>query len=230
MILSNDDLIQLEFNNLLENVCPLFTDRDYKVREASMQLFKTLINLPYFSTRSVLHPFYNLINVHLSCAMTHNVESVQYSSLKLLDILIENMSDLVRNHAYSIFDNFIAQISNTTLKGDKRQLKNDPYKLTSTQAWRHNVLSRLYKMLYIVSATFKNEKNANLNSQVTNENDQFDFFNKRPLEASKLSTLNIEFDSVRQCLITMNTNQVVSRTSLKIWYLNFIKLIRGFEI
>ena len=213
MIVSNDDLIQLEFNNLLENVCPLFTDRDYKVREAAMQLFKTLILLPFFGNKSVLQPFYSLINVHLSCAMTHSVESVQYSSLKLLDILIENLPDLVRIHAYGIFDNFIAQISNTSLKGDKRQLKNDPYKLTSTQTWRHNVLSRLYKMLYIVSTAFKAEKSANLNG----EHEHGDFFTKRPVEASKISTLSIDFDAVRQCVITMNAaSQVDNRTSLKI--------------
>ena len=222
MITSNNDLIQLEFANLLEHVCPLFTDRDYKIREASMHLFKTLILLPYFSNKSLLHPFYNLISVHLSCAMTHSVENVQHTSLKLLDILIENLPELVRNYAYGIFDNFIAQISNTNLKGDKRQLKNDPYKLTSTQTWRHNVLNRLYKMLFIVSASFRNNKKAAslTNERANDENSQFDFFNSKSTGEASRTTL-IEFDRARHCLITINSNQMDNIPSLRIWYLFF---------
>ena len=221
MIVANNDLIQLEFNNLLENMCPLFTDRDYKIREASMQLFKTLILLPYFSNKAILIPFYNLINVHLSCAMTHSVENIQYTSLKLLDILVENLPDLVRMNAYSVFDNFIAQISNSNLKGNKRQLKNDPYKLTSTQTWRHNVLSRLYKMLVIVSASFsKNSKNSTISEHSQEENIQLDFFNNKTREVSKLSIIPINFDSSRQCLITLNSNLNENKSSIRIWLEN----------
>lgn len=159
MISNNDDLIRTEFSNLLENLCPLFADREYKVREATIVLFKTLILLPLFKDQNsnLLQPFYGLINVYLSCAMTHIVDTVQYSSLKLLDILIEHMPDLIRIHAYSIFENFIEQISKATLKGNKRTLKNDPYKMTSTQTWRHNVLNRLHKMLMIVNHLSNND-------------------------------------------------------------------------
>ncbi len=82
--------------------------------------------------------------------MTHIVKSIQQSSLKFLDILIEHMPELIRVHSYDIFENFINQISKAALKGDKRTLKNEPYKMTSTQAWRSNVLISLYKMLKIV--------------------------------------------------------------------------------
>jgi len=84
--------------------------------------------------------------------MTHISENVQNDSLKLLDILIEHIPDLVRSHAYTIFQNFVDQISKASLKGDRRTLKNDPYKMTSTQTWRSKVLSRLFKMLQIVSS------------------------------------------------------------------------------
>jgi hypothetical protein len=152
MITQNDDLIKLEFSNLLDNLCPLFSDRDYKVRESVILLLKTLIKLPYFSQNpSVLKPFYHLINVHLSSAMTNMMDPIQDSSLKILDLLIENMPEFVHTHAYNIFENFINQISKNNLKGDRRTLKNEPYKLTSTQGWRHKVLARLYRMLTIVS-------------------------------------------------------------------------------
>ena len=96
---------------MLENLCPLFYDRDYKVREAVMLLFKTLIQLPYFNKNSsVLKPFYYLINVHLSCAMTNIIDSVQDSSLKVLDVLIENLPEFLQTHAYNIFENFIGLI------------------------------------------------------------------------------------------------------------------------
>jgi pre-rRNA-processing protein IPI1 len=204
MILKNDDLIKLEFNNLLENVCPLFTDRCYKTREAAIQLLKTLISLPYFNNKSVLQPFYGLINVHLSCAMTHIVEEVQHSSLKLLDILIESLPDLVKTHAYNIFENFIDQISKANLKGE-RTLKNDPFKFTSTQAWRHNVLNHLYKMLLIVA---ENKNGKRIDSEFIELNGD---------ESSKISTFFIEFDESRKCLINIDTNRVDNRTTLKIW-------------
>jgi hypothetical protein len=82
--------------------------------------------------------------------MTHVIETVQHSSLKLLDIIIEHMPELIREHAAAIFDNFIEQISKHSLRGDRRVLKNDPYKLTSTQTWRYDVLHRLHVMLLVV--------------------------------------------------------------------------------
>lgn len=118
MITSNHDIIRMDLNNFLENICPLFSDRDYKVREACMQLFKTFILLPHIlQKKNTLEPFYSLLNVHLSCSMTHISENVQYDSLKLLDILIEHMPDLVKINAYAIFGNFIDQISKATLRG-----------------------------------------------------------------------------------------------------------------
>ncbi len=200
MILTNSDLIRLELSNLLENLCPMFSDRDYKVREASMQLFKTVILLPNinYKKQNVLEPFFNLINVHLSFTMTHIVESIQYSSLKLLDILIEHLPELIRVHSYNIFENFIDQISKATLKGDKRTLKNDPYKMTSTQAWRHNVLSRLYKMLTIVSST------SNDLAIIKNKNEVV------PL------VINFDQNHVQQCLISASVYKS-EIPGLKIW-------------
>ena len=186
MILNNPDLLKLELGHFLECVCPLFSDREYNIRETTMQLFKTLIDLPLLANRSILKPFYTLINVHLSLAMTHIVDNVQYSSLKLLDLLIANLPDLVRIHAYSIFQNFIDQISKAPLKGDRRVLKNDPFKLTSTQTWRQNVLNRLYKMLLIVSFDASVE---------TNETSEAYSLNEREPEI-------INFDSIRHCYVT----------------------------
>jgi pre-rRNA-processing protein IPI1 len=186
MILQNEEFIKLEFSNLLENLCPLFYDRDYKVREAAQTLFKTLIQLPYFSlNQNILKPFFYLINVHLSCAMTNITENVQYSSLKLLDILIESMPEFIHTHAYNIFENFIDQISKSNLKGDKRTLKNDPYKFTSTQAWRHNVLNRLYKILLIISQN-KNKSKVASDQELNNS----------------IRVDTIKFDSVNQCQVT----------------------------
>lgn len=187
MILGNTDLLKLELGHFLENICPLFSDREYNIRETTMQLFKTLIDMPMFANRSMLRPFYNLINVHLSLAMTHIVDNVQYSSLKLLDLLIAHLPELVRTHAYSIFQNFIDQISKAPLKGDRRVLKNDPFKLTSTQAWRQNVLNRLHKMLLIISS-----------DPLTH--DQVD-------ESSNKESTVVHFDSVRQCLVTKEIEQ-----------------------
>lgn len=190
MILSNTDLLKLELGHFLENICPLFSDREYNIRETTMQLFKTLIDLPILANRSMLRPFYNLINVHLSLAMTHIVDNVQYSSLKLLDLLIAHLPELVRTHAYSIFQNFVDQISKAPLKGDRRVLKNDPFKLTSTQAWRQNVLSRLHKMLLIVSS-----------------DEAAAAANERTHETSS-EPIIVNFDSVRHCYVTIESEPV----------------------
>jgi pre-rRNA-processing protein IPI1 len=214
MLLSNNDLIRTELGNFLEHFCPLFTDREYKVRDNAINIFNTFLNLPYFipsgnnnnSLRrsSLLSPFFGLINVHLSCAMTHIVENVQYTSLKVLDILIENLPELVKIHAYNIFENFIDQISKASLRGDKRVLKNDPYKMTSTQAWRHNVLSRLHKMLLIVS------------SKVTIDSSK--------LDQQAEDEFVVEFNDIRQCLITKTTLNDQNCKTLRLKYFKkFIK-------
>ncbi len=114
-------------------------------------MLKTFILHPSVSKNNALEPFFQLISVHLCCAMTHIVEKIQYSSLKLLDLLIDLKPDFVRAFAPKILENFIEQIS----KGDpnranRRVLKNDPLKFTSTHSWRKNVLTRLSKMLAIV--------------------------------------------------------------------------------
>jgi len=222
MLLANSELVKLEFINLLENVCPLFTDREYKVREAAMHLFKTLILLPHFrSSKNILKPFYPLINVHLSCAMTHIMDNIQHSSLKLLDILIEHLPDLVRSHAYTIFENFIEQISKANLKGDKRTLKNDPYKLTSTQTWRHNVLNRLHRMLLIISSLSPNQT---LTQTSTETAAHHDLQNTHLETSQKTSTKTISIDfnneNFHKCLIEVNTShEMEMRNSFKLWFL-----------
>lgn len=215
MILANNELIRLELSNLLENLCPIFSDRDYKVREAAMQLFKTVILLPSLSNKKQLEPFYGLINVHLSFSMTHIIENIQYSSLKLLDILIEHIPELIRVHSYNIFENFIDQISKANLKGDKRTLKNDPYKMTSTQTWRHNVLSRLYKMLLIVSSNDLAKNKKNIVEPVGEVNSW--------VKTDACETLQINFKESRNCLISNYSNKKET-PSLKIWFeFNLVK-------
>jgi hypothetical protein len=201
IIQSNEELIKLELSSLLENICPLFSDRNYKVREASMSLFKTIILSNDLIKRSLLIPFYGLINVHLSCAMTNILDEIQYSSLKLLDILIDHLPDLVRMHSNNIFENFLDQISKTTLKGDKRILKNDPYKLTSTQSWRQNVLIRMYNLLSIVGSHAEsnfiypqNDDSLN-NPEIKNVGD-----------SDKQADRNIFFDETRNLIVFNYSN------------------------
>lgn len=146
------DCLRYELSHIVENVCPLFSDKEYKIRETSGDLLRSLILHPFVAQCNALEPFYHLISVHLCCAMTHIVEKIQYSSLKLLDILVEHKPDFVRTYALALFDNFVEQISKSDLKGTRRILKNDPFKFTSTHTWRKNVLSRLSRMLNIVTA------------------------------------------------------------------------------
>lgn len=146
------EILKNELSHIIENVCPLFSDKEYKVREASSEIFRSLVLHPLVTPTNSLEPFYHLISVHLCCAMTHIVEKIQYSSLKLLDILVEHKPDFIRKYAMSIFDNFVEQISKSDLKGTRRILRNDPFKFTSTHSWRKNVLSRLSRMLNIVAA------------------------------------------------------------------------------
>ena len=213
MIIGNPDLIRLELSYLLENLCPVFSDREYKVREAAMQLFKTMILLPGLNQKkhNVLEPFYSLINVHLTFSMTHIVESIQQSSLKFLDILIEHMPELIRVHSYDIFENFINQISKAAVKGDKRTLKNEPYKMTSTQAWRSNVLIRLYKMLKIVLSSDVSKNKKFLDTEDTGDTGDW-------IKANGCQTLVASFeDTDKQCVITTYSNKT-EQMSLRIWF------------
>jgi len=215
MISTNSEIIRLDMNNFLESMCPLFSDREYKVREAAMQLLKTFILLPELAKKkSSLEPFYSLLNVYLSCTMTHIDEKVQHSSLKLLDILVENMPELVRIHAYTIFENFVDQISKASLKDNKRVLKNDPYKMTSTQTWRHNVLTRLYKMLLIVSNSAEAKVKTGHEKPETNPFECIE--NNWKLLGNKSRSLVINFGEDRQCSIISHLKENECKPSLKI--------------
>lgn len=209
MITHNQSILRFDLNNFLENIFPLFSDRDYRVREACMQLFKTFILLPEISRANSLEPFYSLLNVHLSCAMTHISENVQNDSLKLLDILIDTIPDLVRINAYTIFDNFVDQISKATLRGSRRTLKNDPYKMTSTQAWRSKVLSRLYKMLLIVSSVKSQVKSETLNV--------FNFESTKWLDMPNGNrSVLVEIDANRKCSVASYERNKSEKQPLKI--------------
>lgn len=165
MLQKNSDLfLNYELNHILESVCPLFIDREYKIRKQINEFIKLLLNILLKNEKLILlKPFYKLINAHLSCAMTHIDENIQYNSLIILDIFIQYLPNMIYLHSYNIFENFIEQISKvtsgsggvnsttTTTTTCRRVLKNDPYKLTSTQSWRSNVLARLYKILVIVA-------------------------------------------------------------------------------
>ncbi len=66
LLADNRELLRLEIFSLLEHMCPLFVDREYKVREASMQLFKSVVcsaELSSITSRHVLRPFYSLLGV-----------------------------------------------------------------------------------------------------------------------------------------------------------------------
>jgi transcriptional regulator len=184
-IASNVDFLKFELNSLLENLCPLFTDREYKVRESSIDLLKQLILNEYIQSNNSLQSFFHLINVHLSCAMTHIIEHIQYSSLKLLDILIENKPDFIQAYALKILQNFIDQISKASLKGNKRVLKNEPGKFSSTLNWRKNVLNRLNKMLTIVA-----------NRDLSNGD-----------ASGGQITVPVSFNESRQCVVVLEKDQ-----------------------
>ena len=194
MLQKNSDLLlNYELSHILESVCPLFIDREYKIRKQINEFIKIMLNILIKNNKLILlKPFYKLLNAHLSCAMTHIDENVQYNSLILLDIFIQHLPNLICLHSYNILENFIEQISkittNQTTNGgtnkniQRRILKNDPYKLTSTQSWRSNVLLRLYKILLIVS---NSNSTANENADCLTESD-----NKRL----------IQFDELNECI------------------------------
>jgi hypothetical protein len=151
VICYNDfEFVSRNVGNLLENLCPLFINRDYKIREAASLLFKTILTIPNIKDKNIFKPFYELIDIHLNCAMTHFIEKIKYSSLKLLDILIENLPDFLILKPYKIFDNFLDQISIESPSSKKLSLRNDPCRFTSTQNWRYNVLKRIYTMMNII--------------------------------------------------------------------------------
>ena len=195
MLQKNSDLfLNYELSHILESVCPLFIDREYKIRKQINEFIKLLLNILLKNDKlALLKPFYKLINAHLSCAMTHIDENIQYNSLIILDIFIQQLPNMIYSHSYNIFENFIEQISKVTSSntgggggggGNKvttrRILKNDPYKLTSTQSWRSNVLARLYKILLIVSKSVNNHEilNENENENIKGQLFQFNDLNE----------------------------------------------------
>jgi pre-rRNA-processing protein IPI1 len=167
MCQENKHLVLKELGPLLEHVCLLFNDRDHKIRKVAIQLLGFVLHSDL--DKVLFRPYYNLLNAHLSCSMTHIDENIQNSSLQILDLLIQYLPNLILSHYSQIFEAFIEQISKlSTIKSSsktKRVLKNDPYKLTSTQAWRSNVLSRIYKLISLLTNEYHPQTSQNTNKR-----------------------------------------------------------------
>ena len=117
--------------------------------------------------------------------------------------------------SYYFCINYIS-ISKATLKSEKRVLKNDPYKMTSTQTWRSKVLSRLFKMLQIVSAVSEMKLNKASQMLVAEANAfNFESTEWKMLPSNRSQSLMVNIDETRQFSIITSDCNGTKRSSLK---------------
>ncbi|XP_072268183.1 testis-expressed protein 10 isoform X2 [Pyxicephalus adspersus] len=149
---THPSLIDTHISSIMSEVTAMFTDKDAMVRSATISVLQHLA--PMISQDRIA-PFFPLLSAHLSSAMTHIMSEIQEDSLKILDILLEEYSDLLIDRSSMLLNNFLELVSHKKNSKEKKNtdkstawtLSVNPNRKITSQKWRINVLGRLKKFL-----------------------------------------------------------------------------------
>lgn len=93
---------------IITRVLELLMDVEHKIRITVVHLLSDIFReLP----SHYLIPFYDILNTHVACAMTHRELPIQQDSLKFINVMIEFAPDAVKRKFPTLIKNFIRIIS-----------------------------------------------------------------------------------------------------------------------
>ncbi|GAB1598019.1 testis-expressed protein 10-like isoform X1 [Argonauta hians] len=182
LLVNFPELLSENLSQIMQKIAELFIDKESNVRQANLQLLKSI--LPSVS-ENVLSPFFPLLSAHLCCAMTHIDEARQQHSLSILDLLLHHYPKQLIQNSCQLLPNFIQQISlirhspNKKILGklsknnfmdskSTRSLSVDPNSKLSSIKWRLGVLQRISKMMELIIAEEDNYAISGLNGSAPN--------------------------------------------------------------
>jgi len=147
----SSSLISDNLSSLLASLMPLSHDIEKKLRKLSVPLITQILSS---TPPASLAPLHNVILAHLGCALTHIDQRIQQDGLLLLDSALENAEGFIRENYSVLLPNCLDQISSKKKPGSKKEgtslAANVSEEMTALN-WRLNVLSRVEKVLDILS-------------------------------------------------------------------------------
>jgi len=148
LVQSHPEILDTNSSLILCKILPLLTEREGKVRTPAGKILQTIFQLMTGNgngSSAMLEPLYDVISVHLCCALSHIDVSVQRGALRVLDTVIDRLPELVRRRSDQVLPNCLSQIA---VKGGKLDsAMND--NVTSVQR-RTEVIHRIVKLLQVL--------------------------------------------------------------------------------
>jgi len=145
LVQDHSQLLESNPSLILSRLLPLLTEKEGKVRNPAIKILQAIFD----SSSDCLEPLYEVVSVHLCCALSHIDISIQFGALRLLDTVIERVPELVRRHAGQILPNCLSQIAISGGSKLDAAALNDA---VSNVRRRTEVISRIAKLFRILSS------------------------------------------------------------------------------
>jgi len=152
---SAPSLVSANLSSILGALMPVVQDRERKMRKLATACISEVMAHTPASSLAPLHP---LLSAHLCCALTHIDPRIQQDALNTLDCLLQQAPNFISDTAALLLPNCLDQISaKKQAQGTEKKNTSGPHvaanlsETMSSLQWRLNVLSRIEKILEIVT-------------------------------------------------------------------------------
>jgi len=151
-------LVSSNLSPILAALMPVVQDRERKMRKLATACISEVMR---HTPASSLAPLHSLLSAHLCCALTHIDPRIQQDALNTLDCLLEQAPSFIKDTAALLLPNCLDQISakKQAQGSTEKKSSSGPHvaanlsETMSSLQWRLNVLSRIEKILEIVTPT-----------------------------------------------------------------------------
>lgn len=188
-------LVSSNLSSILGALMPVVQDRERKMRKLATACISEVMG---HTPASSLAPLHSLLSAHLCCALTHIDPRIQQDALNTLDCLLQQAPSFIKDTAALLLPNCLDQISakKQAQGSTEKKSSSGPHvaanlsETMSSLQWRLNVLSRIEKILEIVTPTSLQAVQSSLDPVEFTPGASFSIFasSPPPLPLSSLST------------------------------------------
>jgi len=188
-------LVSSNLSSILGALMPVVQDRERKMRKLATACISEVMG---HTPASSLAPLHSLLSAHLCCALTHIDPRIQQDALNTLDCLLKQAPSFIKDTAALLLPNCLDQISakKQAQGSSEKKSSSGPHvaanlsETMSSLQWRLNVLSRIEKILEIVTPTSLQAVQSSLDPVEFTPGASFSIFasSPPPLPLSSLST------------------------------------------
>ena len=147
-------LVSSNLSSILGALMPVVQDRERKMRKLATACISEVMG---HTPASSLAPLHSLLSAHLCCALTHIDPRIQQDALNTLDCLLQLAPNFIKDTAPLLLPNCLDQISAKKQAQGTEKKSSGPHvaanlsETMSSLQWRLNVLSRIEKILEIIT-------------------------------------------------------------------------------